>query len=34
MTDKIICAGFGGQGLMFFGLLVTCVVMLENKEVS
>lgn len=34
MTDKIICAGFGGQGLMSLGMLVTYAGMLENKEVS
>lgn len=34
MTDKIICAGFGGQGLMSLGMLVTYAGMLEGKEVS
>ena len=34
MIDKIICAGFGGQGLMSLGMLLTYAGMLENKEVS
>ncbi|MGL5123661.1 MAG: 2-oxoacid:acceptor oxidoreductase family protein [Fusobacteriaceae bacterium] len=34
MTNKIICAGFGGQGLMSLGMLVTYAGMLEEKEVS
>jgi 2-oxoglutarate ferredoxin oxidoreductase subunit gamma len=34
MTNKIICAGFGGQGLMSLGMLLTYAGMLENKEVS
>lgn len=34
MTDKIICAGFGGQGLMSLGMLIAYSGMLENKEVS
>ncbi|MGL5057657.1 MAG: 2-oxoacid:acceptor oxidoreductase family protein [Fusobacteriaceae bacterium] len=34
MTDKIICAGFGGQGLMSLGMLITYAGMLEKKEVS
>ncbi|MGL6065057.1 MAG: 2-oxoacid:acceptor oxidoreductase family protein [Fusobacteriaceae bacterium] len=34
MTNKIICAGFGGQGLMSLGMLVTYAGMLEQKEVS
>ncbi|MGL4533439.1 MAG: 2-oxoacid:acceptor oxidoreductase family protein [Fusobacteriaceae bacterium] len=34
MTDKIICAGFGGQGLMSLGMLVTYAGMIEKKEVS
>lgn len=34
MLEKIICAGFGGQGLMSLGMLVTYAGMLENKEVS
>lgn len=34
MTNKIICAGFGGQGLMSLGMLMTYAGMLEGKEVS
>ncbi|MGL4981286.1 MAG: 2-oxoacid:acceptor oxidoreductase family protein [Treponemataceae bacterium] len=34
MTNKIICAGFGGQGLMSLGILVAYAGMLEGKEVS
>lgn len=33
-TEKIISAGFGGQGVMSLGMLVTYAGMLENKEVS
>lgn len=33
-TEKIICAGFGGQGVMSMGQLMTYAGMLENKEVS
>lgn len=33
-TEKIICAGFGGQGVMSMGQLLTYAGMLENKEVS
>ena len=33
-TQKIICAGFGGQGVMSMGQLITYAGMLENKEVS
>lgn len=34
MTNRIICAGFGGQGLMSLGMLITYAGMLEGKEVS
>ncbi len=33
-TEKVICAGFGGQGVMSMGQLLTYAGMLENKEVS
>ncbi|WXR60268.1 2-oxoacid:acceptor oxidoreductase family protein [Peptostreptococcaceae bacterium AGR-M142] len=33
-TEKIICAGFGGQGVMSMGQLMTYAGMLEEKEVS
>lgn len=31
---RVICAGFGGQGVMSMGQLITYAGMLENKEVS
>ncbi len=34
MLEKIICAGFGGQGVMLMGQLLTYAGMLEDKEVS
>ncbi len=34
MLEKIICAGFGGQGVMSMGQLLAYAGMLENKEVS
>ncbi|MDR0879084.1 MAG: 2-oxoacid:acceptor oxidoreductase family protein [Clostridioides sp.] len=33
-TAKVICAGFGGQGVMSMGQLLTYAGMLEDKEVS
>jgi 2-oxoglutarate ferredoxin oxidoreductase subunit gamma len=33
-TERIICAGFGGQGVMSMGMLMTYAGMLEDKEVS
>ncbi|MEA4815565.1 MAG: 2-oxoacid:acceptor oxidoreductase family protein [Lachnospiraceae bacterium] len=33
-THKICCAGFGGQGVMSMGQLLTYAGMLEGKEVS
>ncbi|SHK26174.1 2-oxoacid:acceptor oxidoreductase family protein [Tepidibacter formicigenes] len=33
-TERIICAGFGGQGVMSMGQLMTYAGMLEDKEVS
>jgi len=34
MEEKIIVAGFGGQGVMAIGKLVAYAGMLENKQVS
>lgn len=34
MTDSIIFAGFGGQGILFAGKLIAYGGMIENKEVS
>jgi 2-oxoglutarate ferredoxin oxidoreductase subunit gamma len=34
MTEEIIIAGFGGQGIMLMGQLMTYAGMLENKQVS
>lgn len=34
MTHEIIMSGFGGQGIMLMGQLVTYAGMLENKNVS
>lgn len=34
MTSEIIMAGFGGQGIMLIGQLLTYAGMLENKQVS
>lgn len=34
MTHEIIMAGFGGQGVMLMGQLMTYAGMLENKQVS
>jgi 2-oxoglutarate ferredoxin oxidoreductase subunit gamma len=34
LSEKIICAGFGGQGVMSMGQLLTYAGMLEGKEVS
>ena len=34
MNEKIICAGFGGQGVMLIGQLLAYAGMMENKEVS
>lgn len=34
INEKIICAGFGGQGVMSMGQLMTYAGMIENKEVS
>jgi len=34
LNEKIICAGFGGQGVMSMGQLLTYAGMIEGKEVS
>ena len=35
MTDyKIVCAGFGGQGILFLGKVVAYAGLMEGKEVS
>jgi len=34
LNEKIICAGFGGQGVMLMGQLITYAGMMEDKEVS
>ena len=34
MTHEIILAGFGGQGVMLMGQILTYAGMLENKHVS
>ncbi len=34
LNEKVICAGFGGQGVMSMGQLMTYAGMLEGKEVS
>lgn len=34
MTTEVIMAGFGGQGIMLIGQLLTYAGMLENKQVS
>ena len=33
-TARVICAGFGGQGVMSMGQLLTYAGMLEEKEVA
>lgn len=34
LNEKVICAGFGGQGVMSMGQLLTYAGMLEGKQVS
>jgi len=34
LNEKVICAGFGGQGIMLMGQLMTYAGMLEGKQVS
>ena len=33
-TEKLICAGFGGQGVMSMGMMIAYSGMIENKHVS
>lgn len=34
LSEKVICAGFGGQGVMSMGMLIAYAGMLEEKKVS
>lgn len=34
LNERIICAGFGGQGVMLIGQLISYAGMIEGKEVS
>lgn len=34
LNEKVICAGFGGQGVMSMGMLIAYAGMLEEKNVS
>mgnify|MGYP004703044427 CR=1 FL=1 len=34
LNERVICAGFGGQGVMLIGQLIAYAGMIENKEVS
>jgi 2-oxoglutarate ferredoxin oxidoreductase subunit gamma len=34
LNEKVICAGFGGQGVMLMGQLISYAGMIEGKEVS
>lgn len=34
LNEKVICAGFGGQGVMSMGKLLTYAGMIEDKQVS
>lgn len=34
LNEKVICAGFGGQGVMSMGMLLTYAGMIEEKQVS
>ena len=34
LNEKVVCAGFGGQGVMSMGQLMTYAGMIEGKEVS
>lgn len=34
LDERIVCAGFGGQGVMLIGQLITYAGMYEDKEVS
>ena len=32
--ERILCAGFGGQGVMVLGKLIACAAMLDGREVT
>ncbi|MCM8766363.1 MAG: 2-oxoacid:ferredoxin oxidoreductase subunit gamma, partial [Candidatus Omnitrophica bacterium] len=34
MKEEIICAGFGGQGIMFLGKILALAGMKENRYVT
>ena len=34
LNEKVICAGFGGQGVMSMGQMLTYAGMIEDKQVS
>ena len=33
-NERILCAGFGGQGVMSLGKLIACAAMLDGREVT
>ena len=33
-SERILCAGFGGQGVMVLGKLIACAAMLDGREVT
>ncbi len=33
-SERILCAGFGGQGVMALGKLIACAAMLDGREVT
>ena len=34
LSERILCAGFGGQGVMVLGKLIACAAMLDGREVT
>ena len=34
LSERILCAGFGGQGVMVLGKLIACAGMLDGREVT
>jgi 2-oxoglutarate ferredoxin oxidoreductase subunit gamma len=34
VSERILCAGFGGQGVMVLGKLIACAAMLDGREVT
>lgn len=34
LNERILCAGFGGQGIMALGKLIACAAMLDGREVT